>query len=122
MTRSELSKALFQATLIVRRFVSGELSASAFVKEYANFYYYEALDGHEPSSAHDADERTRYWIPIELHRRIQKEIVNQLMLDSTYSREQLTEAGRIDETEARERTRAICADEGLKTILEYLEK
>lgn len=121
MAQNELAKSLSEATLIVGRFISGKTSAKVFIESYSNFYYYEALDGHEPTSAQDADERTKYWLAIELHRRIQQEVVNQLALDAAYSREDLKAAGRIDEVEARERALEICAAVGLNSIIEGLE-
>lgn len=118
---NELSRALAQATQVVRRFVSGEASAAEFVKDYEDFYYYEALDGHEVSSAQDIEGRQRFWVAIHLHKRIQLEVVNQILLDPTYSKEEIREAGRIDETEARQRAQAICAVVGLTAVLESLE-
>lgn len=122
MKQNELGMSLSRATRIVRSFASGNLSAAKFVEDYANFYYYEALDGHETSSAHSTeDERQRFWIAIELHRRIQIEVVNLMLLDSPYSRSEILAAGRIDEAEARERARQICVDKGLDAILEILQ-
>lgn len=121
MSLSELSESLCRATRTVRRFINGELSAAAFLSEYANFYYYEALDGHEISSAQDAEARSHNWIPIDLHRRIQEEVVNKIAVTPIYSPKVLEEAGRINEIEARERARAICAEKGLEAILEQLE-
>lgn len=120
MASNTLANSLGRATRIVRSFVNGELSATAFVSEYANFYYYEALDGHEETSAQDAETRTRLCIPIDLHRRIQEEVVNRITLEPGYSREVMKDAGRIDELEARERARAICAEKGLEAILDRL--
>lgn len=122
MPSNELSSSLCRATRTVRRFVNGELSAAAFVSEYANFYYYEALDRHEASSARDAEARARFWIPIDLHRRIQEEVVNRIALDPGYSREALKDAGRIDALDAREMARAICAQKGLDAVIECLER
>jgi hypothetical protein len=113
-----LAKSLSDATRIVRQFVSGQSSATQFVERYSNFYYYEALDGHELSSA--TSERAKHWIAIELHRQIQTEVVNRMALDSSYTKELLVESGRIDETEAREQARIICAERGLDAIFELL--
>ena len=120
MSSSELNQSLCLATRIVRSFVNGDLSAAAFIAEYANFYYYEALDGHEASSAENHELRASLWIPIDLHRRIQEEVINKIALDPGYSLELLRETGRIDEAEARERARAICAEKGIDAILEGL--
>lgn len=121
MSSSELASSLGRATRVVRRFVNGELSAPAFVSEYENFYYYEALDGHEKSSAQNDEARARFWIAIDLHRRIQEEVVNRIALAPEFSPEVMRGAGRIGELEARERARAICAEKGLDAILEKLE-
>ncbi|WP_139227342.1 MULTISPECIES: hypothetical protein [unclassified Pseudoxanthomonas] len=119
MSSGELATALARSTQVVRRFISGELSAQEFISEYDNFFYFEAFDGHEASSAREYEDRARRWIAIELHRRIQEEVVNSIVL-SGYSQEVMRESGRIGELEARERARAICAEKGLDAILEDL--
>lgn len=121
MGTSDLAKSLQGATEVVKRFVDGEISAASFIESYSNYYYYEALDGHEPSSAQDVEGRSKYWIAIELHRRIQEEVINRLTLSSNVSVASLHEAGLILEPEARERARAICSDKGVDAILESLE-
>lgn len=121
MSQKELGQSLSLATQTLRTFVNGDISAQDFVERYANFFYYEALDGHEPSSAQNADTRAKFWIAIDLHKRIQYEVINRLFLGSSYSPQELREAGRIDEVEARECARAICAEKGLDAILEALE-
>ena len=44
---SELIKSLEAATALVADVVAGRISPKDFIQEYGNFYYYNALDGHE---------------------------------------------------------------------------
>jgi len=112
MNSNELAVALARATDLVLQFARGSLSADTFVSKYGNFYYYEAFDGHEESLAGVPAE---FQLAIELHRRVQEEVVNRLAL-SPYSPEQLREAGRIDVPQARDTALLICAELGARAM------
>lgn len=121
MNDAGVEQSIYRATELLRDFVRGSISVTSFVENYANFYYYEALDGHEPSSMLDSQMMSKLSFAITLHRRIQEEVVNNVALDSDLSEQALTAVGRLPEREARARARSICADVGLNLILETIE-
>jgi len=108
---------LIKMTRLVREFALGAVNAQSFIDEYSNFYYYEALDGHEASSALPAGDTVRLSLAVELHRRIQEEVVNKISLDPEFSIESLKMAGRLTASEARERALRICTDVGIEAVL-----
>ncbi|WP_457318179.1 hypothetical protein [Stenotrophomonas sp. P5_B8] len=113
----DVEQSIYCATMLVRRFVCCEISARSFVESYGNFYYYEALDGHEASSALNPAELAKLKFAVELHRRIQEQVVNALVLDSPLSAEALKAAGRLLEPDARAHAQSICAEVGLDALL-----
>ncbi|MGE8215582.1 hypothetical protein [Stenotrophomonas sp. HMWF003] len=108
---------LIQMTRLVKEFALGAVNAQSFIDTYSNFYYYEALDGHEDSSAIHAGDRVRLGPAIELHRRIQEEVVNRISFDPEFSAEALKTAGRLTAAEARALALEICADVGIEAVL-----
>lgn len=108
---------IIDMTRLVRDFALGAVNAQSFIDNYANFYYCEALDGHEDSSLLHAEERARLGPAVELHRRIQEEVVNQIALDAEALPEVLKMAGRVTASEARERALRICAEVGTEAVL-----
>lgn len=116
--RSDLDERLTQMALVVRNFAFGSLSARDFERQYADFYYYEALDGHEPSSALAPRELSRLRYVIELHRRVQLEVVNNLAIDAGFSSDDMKLAGRLTEQEAVKVALRICADVGVQAVLD----
>lgn len=54
---------------------------------------------------------------VELHRRIQEEVVNKISLDKEFSTEVLKAAARLTASGAEELTLRICADVGIETVL-----
>ncbi len=116
--RSELDERLTQMALVVQNFALGSLSARDFERQYADFYYYEALDGHEPYSALPSRELSRLRYVIELHRRVQLEVVNNLAFDAGFSSDDMRLAGRLTEPEAMQVALRICADVGMQAVLD----
>ncbi len=95
------------------------MSFQDFIKEYDNFYYYEALDGHE------ADESQKkildeFSIGIQLHEKVQIYVIDQLYLGEA-NKEQFMEAGRIDESEATKRLNEIGKTFNIEEIIKNLK-
>ncbi|MBN5029325.1 hypothetical protein JY419_07785 [Stenotrophomonas maltophilia] len=109
--------AFVEMTRLVGSFAIGAVSPQDFISRYSDFYYYEALDGHEASSALQPEHLQRLGPAIKLHRRIQEEVVNRILLDAGYSTEELKTAGRIGPSEAQELALRICADAGIEAIV-----
>ncbi|WP_421568661.1 hypothetical protein [Stenotrophomonas sp. PD6] len=105
---------LDEMTLLVQSFASGAVSAREFVEKYSNFYYYEALDGHESLSALSPHDLQRLAPAVELHRRVQEQVVNRLVLDANFTDEQIKLAGRLTESEARLSILKVCEELGLR--------
>jgi len=113
----ETEAAIIEMTKLVREFALGSVDARAFVEKYSNFYYYEALDGHEASSALRPESMMKFGPAIELHRRIQEDVVNNIMFDAGPLAEAMRMAGRLSPVEAREHALRICADVGIDVVL-----
>ena len=101
-----LETTLKEGLFLVQQVVSGEISIQEFVKKYNNFYYYNALDGHEANES-TLDLFSKYSQLIELHRRVQMEVVNLVFLGNKNDLPQYLEAGRITPDEARRRIKNI---------------
>lgn len=113
----ETEAAIIEMTKLVREFALGSVGAQAFIERYSNFYYYEALDGHEPSSMPHPESLMNLRSAIELHRRIQEDVVNKISLDAGFSAEAIRTAGRLAPSEARDLALRICADVGIESVL-----
>ena len=107
---------LADMTKLVRDFALGVVSAQRFMDDYSNFYYYAALDGHEASSALYAGDVVRVGLAVELHRRIQEDVLNRVSLHPNISTEALQMAGRSTASEAREAALRVCASVGIDAI------
>lgn len=113
---------LAEKTRLVREFALGALSAQDFVDGYSNFYYYEALDGHEASSALQSEQLIALGPAVELHRRIQEQVVNKIWLDAEFSIQELEMAGRLNVSEARALALRICADIDIESVLSTINR
>ena len=47
MYKARITTALLNASLLINKVLKGDCTFQEFVNEYGNFFYYEALDGHE---------------------------------------------------------------------------
>ena len=119
MNSTETKKSLLSATLLVLKVILKKIPFQEFVKIYDNFYYYEALDGHE------ADEMQRkildeFKIIVRLHEKIQLQVMNRLYLGKA-NKEKFMEAGRIDEQEAIKRLTEIGEEFDIEKIIKNLQ-
>ncbi len=113
----ETEAAIIEMTKLVKEFALGSVDARAFIEKYSNFYYYEALDGHEASSALRPESMMKLGPAIELHRRVQEDVVNKISFDAGLSAEAMRIAGRVSPAQAREHALRICADVGIEAVL-----
>lgn len=113
----ETEVAIIEMKRLVREFALGSVGAEAFIEKYSNFYYYEALDGHEASSALCPKSMAKLRPAIELHRRVQEEVVNNTSFDAGLSAETMMLAERLSPADAREHALRICADVGIEFVL-----
>ncbi len=95
MRETELLQALRCATDLLSKVQRGELSFSEFVAQYANFYYTAALDGHESDSS-ERKTLADHEIVVELHGRVQQEIIDLLYPVGLVSSAEVQRAGRLD--------------------------
>ena len=47
MFKEEIKKSIENATQLVNSVIEGDITITEFIEKYDNFYYVEALDGHE---------------------------------------------------------------------------
>lgn len=118
---NQFRQMLFEGTLLVKRLATGEVDLVAFIGMYANFYYYHALDGHEPDTHRNLLIR-KYEAIVELHRRIQTEIIDPLYLGSPDQMPQYLAAGRISPEQALDRLKEIARSCGVDRFLLDLQK
>ena len=105
-----LTNALRGAAHIALRFARGELTAQQFVEAYANFYYVEALDGHEATSAAFMVGSQVEHALISFHQAIQQRVIDRLDVDETWTTLQRQEADRITPGQARALVVALLGD------------
>lgn len=118
MYRTETMKSLLTATLLVFKGIMQKISLREFVKAYNNFYYYEALDGHE-ADAMQKKVLDEFKIAIQLHEKVQTQVIDQLYLDET-NKEEFIKAGRIDGVEAMKRLTEIGKEFNIEEVIKNL--
>jgi hypothetical protein len=120
-SEADLKEILQEGTLLVKRVASGELDIQNFVKEYNNFYYYNALDGHE------ADEALsllfhKYSEVIKLHKEVQTAVVDLLYVGDDKNISKYSDAGRLSLEEVKARLRNIVESYDSQRLLSDLAK
>ena len=118
MHEGELAAELLRGTELVARFAGGELSTRAFVDAYANFYYFNALDGHEAGPG-TSRLLSRFSAACRLHEAVQCEAVD-LAYFGTDDPAPYLAAGRILERDVLPRVRQLCESHGLQRVLAQL--
>jgi hypothetical protein len=97
-----LQKLLLEKAILVRKCISGQLSLTDLQNSYGNFYYYEALDGHEA----DESQKTileEFFSVIEFHQYVQTEVLDKVYTENSEVPEDYINAGRISKFEANRR-------------------
>jgi hypothetical protein len=121
MKEKILKSILMQGTLLVKKLATDEIDMENFLKRYNNFYYYNALDGHES----DDSERflmKKYSKTIKLHEDIQTKVVDLVYLGGTDGQFKGLALGRISESEGKIRIKQILNDYEIDSLLHNLEK
>ena len=102
----ELKQSLYAGTFLIIQAAEGIFAISDFVEKYDNFYYFEALNGHEEDE-HGRFLLCQYSEVIAAHEKVQTTIVDLLFLGPDEEREQYLKAGRIGPKQAKERLNEI---------------
>lgn len=97
--KSYIQNALLTATLLVLELIESKISIKEFMNRYSDFYYYEALDGHE-ANEEQASALEELADAIEFHKLVQTEIVDKIYLSETELPKQYVDAGRISDDQA----------------------
>jgi hypothetical protein len=118
MNRTEFIKSLLSATLLIYKAMIKKIPIHEFMRQYDNFYYYEALDGHE------ADETKKiildeFKIVIQLNEKVQTQVIDQLYLKET-NKDMFMKVGRIGEPEAIKRITAIGKEFNIEHVIKKL--
>lgn len=87
-------KILFEGTYLIKKLVNGEIELQQFIEKYADFYYYNALDGHESNEEYNLLLK-KYARIVELHKRIQTEVIDLVYHGNLDQMPQYITAGRI---------------------------
>ena len=116
--KNELINALKRATSLVGRLVSKEISIEQFVDEYDNFFYYEALDGHE-SNAQQRLLLSEFAEVVSFHERVQH-VIDLVYLGSSKQKQQYVDAGRVDLESAEQKIRFLANEYDVTRLLEHL--
>jgi len=121
MYKEHLIKEIIKATLQVSNLLSERCSLDEFLKEYNNFYYYEALDGHE------ADQCQKRAISelgkvVKFHEKIQTEVIDKVYLGDKENLQQYLDAGRITGEQAFEKMKILAECYDIEKLLKKLYK
>ncbi len=121
MYKDRIITALLNATLLIVKILKRECTLEEFLNEYGNFYYYEALDGHE---ADDEQQQVldEFREIIEFHGKVQMEVVDLVYLDDSEHAKQYINTGRITADQARERLEELNQKYDAEGILIKLSK
>lgn len=111
---------LRDATLLVSRALSGDITLKELRDRYENFYYDYALDGHE------ADEGELLVLnelsdPIRFHEKIQTEVLDPVCFEEGEKLDAYLKAGRISETDALQRLKALAHEYDVPGLIEGLQ-
>lgn len=115
----ELLESLRSGTVLIADAVGGRISVEDFVRRYDNFYYYEALDGHEADSE-TRDLFNKYRNLISLHEEVQTKIVDITYLGPKDNAAQFIAAGRITPESAAKRLNELAKKYDLSLWFERL--
>ncbi len=121
MKETVLKTILFEGTQLVKKVALGEISIEDFLQQYNNFYYYNALDGHE------ANDLTimlfnKYSNIISLHKDIQTTVADLVYLSDKTNSSNVLNAGRISVDDALERISSILKTYDIDVLLGTLEE
>ena len=94
ISETTFKKILFEGTHLIKKLITNEVDLQYFIKKYANFYHYNALDGHEADEQYNQLLK-KYSNAVELHKKIQTNVVDLLYLGSSDSSPEYIVAGRI---------------------------
>jgi hypothetical protein len=118
---ANLKEILQEGTLLVKRVASGEINIQDFIKEYNNFYYYNALDGHEADEALSLLFQ-KYSEVIKLHREVQTDVVDLLYVGDDKNISKYSDAGRLSLEQAKARLQNIVESYDFQSLLSDLAK
>lgn len=102
MDRQQLEVILRDASVLVRMTIKDQISMHDFATRYNNFFYEYALDGHE-AEPEEKVALTKARVEVELHRRVQTEVVDLLCFKEGQELESYLAAGRITPSEGKAR-------------------
>jgi len=102
LTENLLMEILTEGTRLVRDAAAALLPIREFIERYNNFYYYNALDGHEEDEE-GKELLARFANAVSLHQEVQEDIVDKIYLGEPSRIDEFKAAGRIDPQEALER-------------------
>ena len=105
--KEHLRKLLLDKALLANKCLSGHLSINDFQDGYGDFFYYEALDGHEADELQIAV-LEEFATVIEFHQYVQNEIVDKVYTETNEVPESYIKAGRISKLEAIQRLKICC--------------
>jgi hypothetical protein len=120
-SEADLKEILQEGTLLVKRVASAEIDIQDFIKEYDNFYYYNALDGHEADTALSLLFQ-KYSEVIKLHREVQTDVVDLLYVGDEKNISRYLDAGRLSLEQAKARLRNIVESYDVQGLLSDLAK
>ncbi len=117
----KLRASLREATGLIADAVEGRISIEEFLRQYGNFFYYEALDGHE---ADDEGRRLlqKYADLIALHEATQTQVVDLVFTGAKETEPVYLAAGRIRPSSASSKLSKIARRFALSRWVEELRK
>lgn len=117
-SKDELKNLLLAYSILVNKLNNNQIRLKEFEKEYNNFYYVYALDGHE-SDEQEKEFLKEFKSAVYFHEKIQTHALDLLFYDIE-NREIYLKAGRLDEEQVLKRIKQISKECDLINIIEFL--
>lgn len=115
--KGEILEVLLDGTARVEALVDGKMSAESFLRTYGNFYYYNALDGHEATPGQREVLQDNAEV-CRLHERVQG--IVDLVYAGDKPNPQYEAAGRILGGEAGRRIVSLAKEMGVSSLVSTL--
>ena len=120
MYKIEIKKSLLRASSLVLEVITEEISFEDFLKKYNNFFYYEALDGHEA----DIEQKkilAEFQPAIHFHENVQYQVIDKLYQKETVNKI-YCKSERIDVVEALKKLKEIGKVHNIEKIIRNLKE
>lgn len=115
----ELKKSITDVIHLILSFNEDKLSIEEFIEIFNNFYYFEALDGHE-ANTNQKIILQKWSDVISILAQIQTEIIDRVYVKDDEMHDLYIKTGRIDREQAVQKLKKILQEKNINELLEKL--